>query len=84
MWSKRETVKVECFKYREKEHKYRECPLWKGERNMQVIEEAMHMAMPQEAQQKKWKKSPVSQISFSHISTNSSIILTVSMATESP
>jgi len=53
MWSKRETVKVECFKYREKEHKYRECSLWKGERNMQVIEEVMHMAMPQEAQQKK-------------------------------
>ena len=25
---------VECFKYGEKRHKRRECPLWEGERKM--------------------------------------------------
>jgi len=31
---KQETVRVECFKCREKGHKYRECPLWKGEKKL--------------------------------------------------
>jgi len=31
---KQETVEVECFKYREKRHKCRECPIWKGEKKL--------------------------------------------------
>jgi len=44
---KQETVKVECFKCEEKGHKYRECSLWKGEKKLQVVEEAVHMVMLQ-------------------------------------
>jgi len=56
---KQKTVKVEYFKYREKGHKCRECPLWKEEKKLQVVEETAHMAILQKAQQKKWKRSPV-------------------------
>jgi len=49
---KQEMVKVECFKYGEKGHKCRECPLWKGEKKLQVVEEVACVAMPQKAQQK--------------------------------
>jgi len=49
---RQEIVEVECFKYGEKGHKCRECPLWKGERKTQVVEKAAHVAMLQEAQQK--------------------------------
>jgi len=52
MIRKQETVKVEYFKYGEKGHKCRECPLWKGEKKLQVVEGAAHVAMPQKAQQK--------------------------------
>jgi len=52
MIRKQETVKVECFRCREKGHKYRECPLWKGEKKLRVVEEAVHVAIPQKAQQK--------------------------------
>ena len=52
MIKKQETVKVECFKCREKGHKYRECPFWKGEKKLQVVEEVACVAMPQKAQQK--------------------------------
>ena len=58
MIRKQETVKVECFKCRKKGHKYRECPLWKGEKKLWVVEEAACVAMPQKAQQKEWKRSP--------------------------
>jgi len=34
MIRKQETVKVECFKYREKGYKCRECPPWKGEKKL--------------------------------------------------
>jgi len=40
-------VKVECFKCGEKGHKCRECPLWKGEKKLQVVEEAVHVAILQ-------------------------------------
>ena len=49
---KQEMVKVECFKCGEKEHKCREYPLWKGEKKLRVVEEVVHVAMPQKAQQK--------------------------------
>jgi len=52
-------VKVECFKYGEKGHKCRECPLWKGEKKLQVVEETAYVAMPQKVQQKEWRRSPV-------------------------
>jgi len=55
---KQEVVEVECFKYGEKGHKCRECPLWKEEKKLQVAEETVHMAMPQKAQQKEWRRSP--------------------------
>jgi len=57
MIRKQETVKVECFKYGEKGHKCRECPLWKGEKKLQVVEEAACVAMLQKAQQKEWRRS---------------------------
>jgi len=53
---KQKTVKVECFKYGEKGHKCRECPLWKGEKKLRVVEKAMYVAMPQKAQQKEWRR----------------------------
>jgi len=46
---KQETVKVECFKCGEKGYKCRECPLWKGEKKLQVVEEAVHVAILQKA-----------------------------------
>ena len=49
---KQETVKVECFKCGEKGHKCRECPLWKGEKKLQVVEEMVCVVKPQKAQQK--------------------------------
>ena len=52
MIRKQETVRVECFKCREKGHKCRECSLWKGEKKLLVVEEAVHVAIPQKAQQK--------------------------------
>ena len=57
MIKKQETVKVECFKCGEKGHKYREYPLWKREKKLRVVEEAAHVAMPQKAQQKEWRRS---------------------------
>ena len=58
MIRKQETVKVEYFKYGEKGHKCREYPLWKEEKKLQVVEETVHMAMPQKVQQKEWRRSP--------------------------
>jgi len=49
---KQEVVEVKCFKCGEKGHKCRECPLWKEKKKLQVAEEAVHVAMPQKAQQK--------------------------------
>jgi len=49
MIRKQETVKVECFKCGEKAHKCRKCPLWKGEKKLQVVEGAVYVAMPQKA-----------------------------------
>jgi len=46
---KQETVKVECFKCGEKGYKCRECPLWKGEKKLRVVEEAVHVAILQKA-----------------------------------
>jgi len=40
-------VEVECFKCREKGHKYRECPLWVKK------EKAAHVVRPQKVQQRK-------------------------------
>jgi len=51
---KQEMVEVECFKCREKGHKCRECPLWKGKKKSQVEGEAAHVAMPQKMQKKEW------------------------------
>jgi len=34
MIRKQKMVKVECFKYREKGYKCRECPPWKGEKKL--------------------------------------------------
>jgi len=59
MIRKQEMVRVECFKYGKEEHKCRECPLWKGEKELQVVGEAVHVARPQKAQQKEWRRSPV-------------------------
>ena len=55
---KQEVVEVEYFKCGEKGHKCRECPLWKEEKKLQVAEEAVQVAIPQKAQQKKWRRSP--------------------------
>ena len=52
MIRKQKTVKVECFKCGKKGHKCRECPLWKGEKKLQVVEEVACVAIPQKAQQK--------------------------------
>jgi len=52
MIRKQETVRVECFKCGKKGHKYREYPLWKGEKELRVVGEAAHVAMLQKAQQK--------------------------------
>jgi len=34
MIRKQEMVKVKCFKCGKEGHKYRECPLWKGEKKL--------------------------------------------------
>ena len=52
MIRKQETVKVECFKCGEKGHKCRECPIWKGEKKLRMVEKAACVAMPQKVQQK--------------------------------
>jgi len=57
MIRKQEMVEVECFKCGEKGHKYREYPLWKEGKKLQVEGEAAHVAIPQKAQQKEWKRS---------------------------
>ena len=49
MIRKQETVKVECFKCRKKGHKCRECPRWKEEKKLRVVEGAAHVAIPQKA-----------------------------------
>jgi len=59
MIRKQKMMEVECFKYGEKGHKCRECPLWKGEKKLQVEEEVVCVAMSQKAQQKEWKRSLV-------------------------
>jgi len=41
---------AKCFKCGKEEHKCRECPLWKKEKKMQVVKEAVCVAMPQEVQ----------------------------------
>ena len=46
---RQETVEVECFKCGEKGHKCRECPIWKGEKKLQVVEKVARVAMPQKA-----------------------------------
>ena len=43
---------VKYFKYKEKGHKYRECPKWKKGKEMREKRTAC-VAMPQKAQQKK-------------------------------
>jgi len=54
---RQETVEVECFKYGEKGHKCKECPIWKGEKKLRVVEKVACVAMPQKAQQKEWRRS---------------------------
>ena len=54
---RQEMVEVEYFKCGEKGHKCRGCPLWKGKK-LRVVEEVAHVAMPQKAQQKEWRRSP--------------------------
>jgi len=46
-----EVRRVECFKYREEEHKCREYPLWKEIKKRRVEERVAYMAMPQKVQQ---------------------------------
>ena len=43
---KQETVRVECFKCGKEGHKYRECPLWKGGKELRVVGEAERVARP--------------------------------------
>ena len=59
MIRKQEMVRVECFKCGKKGHKCRECPLWKGEKELRVVGEAARVARPQKVQQKEWRRSPV-------------------------
>ena len=54
---RQQTVEVECFKFGEKGYKCRECPIWKGEKKLQVVEKAACVAMPQKGQQKEWRRS---------------------------
>jgi len=46
---RQETVEVGCFKFGEKGYKCRECPIWKGEKKLRVVEKVAHVAMPQKA-----------------------------------
>ena len=46
---------VECFKYGEKEHKCKECPLWK-KIEKKGVEKAVHVVKPQKAQPKKLRR----------------------------
>jgi len=66
---------VKYFRYGEEGHKCRECPLWRkkedGKDSTPRTEKSILIG-------------EVSQTLFGHISTNSLIILTVSIATESP
>jgi len=48
-----EVVVVECFKYEEKGHKCRKCPLWEKK------ERAVHVARPQKVQQEEKLARPV-------------------------
>ena len=59
MIRKQEIVKVKCFKCGEEGHKYRECPLWKGEKKLRVVEGAACVAMPPKVQEKEWRRSLV-------------------------
>ena len=49
---RQETIEVKCFKYEEKGHKCKECPIWKGEKKLRMVEKAVHVAIPQKVQQK--------------------------------
>jgi len=55
---RQEVKRVVCFKCGEEGHKCRECPLWKGGKKLQVVEEAARVARPQKVQQKEWRRSP--------------------------
>ena len=57
MIRKQEMVKVECFECGEKGHKCRECPLWKGEKKLQVVEGVACVAMLPKVQKKEWRRS---------------------------
>ena len=57
MIRKQETVEVKCFKCGEKGHKCRVCPIWKGEKKLQMVEKAARVAIPQKVQQKEWRRS---------------------------
>jgi len=59
MIRKQEIVKVKCFKCGEEGHKCRECPLWKGEKKLRVVEGAACVAMPPKVQEKEWRRSLV-------------------------
>ena len=72
MIRRQETVVVECFKYRKKGHKCRECPLWrkakKEKRSRRVREErAAHVAMPQKVQQEERKLRRVEESEVAHM-----------------
>jgi len=63
---RQETVMVECFKYREKRHKYRKYPLWrkaKEERRLRRVgeERVAHVAMPQKTQQRERPVRPIGE-----------------------
>ena len=58
MIRKQEIVEVEYFKCREKRHKCRECPIWKGEKKLWMVEKVACVVMPQKVQQKEWRRSP--------------------------
>ena len=46
---RQEVIGVECFKYGEREYKYRKCP-WQKKKEKKGVERAMHVVIPQEAQ----------------------------------
>jgi len=49
---RQKVVGVECFKYKERRHKYRECLLWK-KIEKKGVKKAAYVVIPQKAQQKK-------------------------------
>jgi len=59
MIRKQEVAVVECFKYRKKGHKCRECPLWEKVERRRGEERVACVARLQEVQQKEWRRSPV-------------------------